>query len=78
MQAKVWLHMVWFRAIWIDAVQFGASFANLRQPHKLKLQIYGKKNFSCIQVNTAFHFRCSCLPTLHFPGILRLAIITDP
>ena len=30
MQALVWLHMVRFRVIWCDEVQFDASYANLR------------------------------------------------
>ena len=45
MQALIWLHMV----------QFGASCANIRQPHILKHQIQvKKKTSSCIRVNTVF------------------------
>jgi hypothetical protein len=42
MQALVWLGMVWFGAALYNVVRFGASYANLRQPHTFKYQIQGE------------------------------------
>jgi len=39
MQALVWHCVVRFRAIRFGAVQFGTSYANLRQPDIIKHQI---------------------------------------
>jgi len=34
---KIWLHVVHFRTVWFGAVQFSASYTNLRQLHILQI-----------------------------------------